>query len=547
MPFTISLSAGYQDCRIRIDRGGITLGVAVNRTGGHTASVSLSASGMPSGVTASYTQPGTGNSGTVTLTADNTAVQNLTGVTVTITGNDGVETPTATTTLRVYNTDQVPDTLYTIIFGSSTVFGFFDYGVLTQIDQYFGGSPSWAATIDHWGVSGSETTQWRVGNPSQALLQVAITYGATNRAREISAIWPYSNNSSFNQWATIGPIIETALQYMVDAGYDVVLYPAAPRFDTTQVVQGTVTGTPTSSVVEVSPTSGTPSSSDIGRYLLVLREPDTYMCRKITGYSSNTYTVSPPFSFTPEVGETIRVRAATAADNLELYNTNISAYGTTGNPSLIENTTYGTRVYYYDTGAFEIVSQYLSTDFVHATAAGAGVHCDLIAAQLAKHYLRNATVSVAPSSATVPPSGTEDIDETVAGYAAYDSTLWPSLLIPGTWSVASGAGSVNSNGVYTAPSFGGSATVQYQLNRNTTKFDTASITISGSGGGVTAATLLICESATTANAISALRPANELMQVGVNTLLAQLIASGTYTTDQLVALGMPPEEARLFA
>jgi hypothetical protein len=74
--------------------------INITRTGGFTGSVAFSASGLPSGVTASFNPtPTTGNSSVVTLAAAATAVTGA--ATVTITGTSGGLTHTTTISLTV--------------------------------------------------------------------------------------------------------------------------------------------------------------------------------------------------------------------------------------------------------------------------------------------------------------------------------------------------------------------------------------------------------------------------------------------------------------
>src|SRR5499426_1490487 len=81
--------------------------IAITRTGGFSNAVALSASGLPTGVTPSFSPASTtGTSSTVTFTASTTA--NLGPATVTITGTGGGLTHTTTINLTV-NPQPVPD------------------------------------------------------------------------------------------------------------------------------------------------------------------------------------------------------------------------------------------------------------------------------------------------------------------------------------------------------------------------------------------------------------------------------------------------------
>ena len=74
--------------------------IAITRTGGFTGAVALTASGLPSGVTASFNPASaTGTSSTLTLTASSTATTGA--ATITITGTSGTTSRTASVALTV--------------------------------------------------------------------------------------------------------------------------------------------------------------------------------------------------------------------------------------------------------------------------------------------------------------------------------------------------------------------------------------------------------------------------------------------------------------
>ncbi|HEU0176885.1 MAG TPA: xyloglucanase [Blastocatellia bacterium] len=93
---------------LTINRGASgTSAITITRSGGFTGSVSLSASGLPSGVTASFNPTSTtGTSSTLTLAASSTAT--LGAATVTVTGTGGGLTRTTMINLTV-NQPQTPD------------------------------------------------------------------------------------------------------------------------------------------------------------------------------------------------------------------------------------------------------------------------------------------------------------------------------------------------------------------------------------------------------------------------------------------------------
>ena len=105
---TTTLSLGVFVPTFTLSAGGLNIGQGSSGTSwvnvfpqyGFTGSVNLAASGLPSGVTASFSPNPTNGSSTLTLTASSTATTGQ--YTVTITGTSGSQTATTTFTLGVY-------------------------------------------------------------------------------------------------------------------------------------------------------------------------------------------------------------------------------------------------------------------------------------------------------------------------------------------------------------------------------------------------------------------------------------------------------------
>jgi hypothetical protein len=95
--FTLSVNPAS----LTINRGASgTSTITITRTGGFTAGVSLTAGGLPAGVTASFNpSPATGGSSLLTLSASSTAT--IGAATVTVTGVNGAMTRTTTVSLTV--------------------------------------------------------------------------------------------------------------------------------------------------------------------------------------------------------------------------------------------------------------------------------------------------------------------------------------------------------------------------------------------------------------------------------------------------------------
>jgi len=100
-----SLSASPSSVTV-IQAGSGTSTITENDINGYTGTVSLSASGLPAGVTASFNPTSTTGSSTLTLTADGTATTGT--VTVTITGTDGTLAHTTTVNLTVNAANGLP-------------------------------------------------------------------------------------------------------------------------------------------------------------------------------------------------------------------------------------------------------------------------------------------------------------------------------------------------------------------------------------------------------------------------------------------------------
>jgi endo-1,4-beta-xylanase len=100
-PMAANFTLSANPANLTINRGASgTSAITITRTGGFSSSVALSASGLPTGVTATFNPASTtGTSSTLTLAASGTAALGMTSVTVTGTG--GGLTRTATLVLTV--------------------------------------------------------------------------------------------------------------------------------------------------------------------------------------------------------------------------------------------------------------------------------------------------------------------------------------------------------------------------------------------------------------------------------------------------------------
>jgi hypothetical protein len=86
------------------------------------------------------------------------------------------------------------------------------------------------------------------------------------------------------------------------------------------------------------------------------------------------------------------------------------------------------------------------------------------------------TVSIAPATASLTPSGTQSFT------ASIDGT--PSVLV--TWSITSGGGTVNSSGTYTAPSAGSTTAIVRATSNASASYAEATVTVIDSAAPGTA-------------------------------------------------------------
>ena len=138
--------------------------ITVTDTGGFTGSVTLSASGLPSGVTASFgTNPATSTSA-VTFTASSTAT--LGTATVTITGTSGTLTHTTTISLTV-NSSAAQNLIVNGGFETGTATPWtLTAGVLNNNAAEPPHTGSWDAWLDGYGTTHTDTATQTVTIPS---------------------------------------------------------------------------------------------------------------------------------------------------------------------------------------------------------------------------------------------------------------------------------------------------------------------------------------------------------------------------------------------
>jgi hypothetical protein len=153
---------------VSINQGGSgTSTITVTPVNGFNSSVSLSASGLPSGVTASFNPASTTGTSTLTLTASSTATTGA--ATVTVTGTSGSLTHTTTIALTV-NSGAAQQLLGNPGFenGTNTAPWTLTAGVINNSSAEPPHSGAWDAWLDGYGTNHTDTATQTVTIPSTA-------------------------------------------------------------------------------------------------------------------------------------------------------------------------------------------------------------------------------------------------------------------------------------------------------------------------------------------------------------------------------------------
>jgi glucuronoarabinoxylan endo-1,4-beta-xylanase len=188
--FTLSSSAST----LSIKQGGSGIGtITVTDAGGFTGSVSFAASGLPGGVTASFSPASSTSSSVLTLTASNTATTGA--FTVTVTGTSGSTTATSNLTLSVSSSGGGACTVdYTISPQNSSQFG----AAITIKNGGTAALSNWALT---WTFANGQTiaNSWN-GAVSQSGANVTVSEQAGQTWENIPAGGIYSGFGFNGTW-----------------------------------------------------------------------------------------------------------------------------------------------------------------------------------------------------------------------------------------------------------------------------------------------------------------------------------------------------------
>jgi hypothetical protein len=188
--FTLSSSAS--SLSIKQSASG-TETIAVADTNGFTGSVAFTVSGLPSGVTASFSPASSTSSSVLTLTAGSTATTGA--FTVTVTGTSGSTTATTSFTLNVSTSGGSACTVdYTISPQNSSNFG-------ASISIINGGSTTLSNWVLTWSFANGQTiaSSWN-GTVSQSGANVTVSQQAGQTWENIPAGGSYSGFGFNGTW-----------------------------------------------------------------------------------------------------------------------------------------------------------------------------------------------------------------------------------------------------------------------------------------------------------------------------------------------------------
>jgi cellulose 1,4-beta-cellobiosidase len=220
--------------------------ITVTDLGGFTGTVSFTASGLPSGVTASFSPASTTTSAVLKLTASTTATTGA--FTVTVTGTSGSSTATAPITLSVVSgtgtfTLKPSTTALSVVAGSSGT----DTITVTDVSP-FTGSVSFAATGLPTGVTAAFS-------PTSSTTSSVLTLAASSTAAAGTSTITITGTSG-----TLTPVTTTIALTVTSPTGGFTLKPSAT---TLSVVAGS-SGTDTITVTDISPFTGSVSFSASG-------------------------------------------------------------------------------------------------------------------------------------------------------------------------------------------------------------------------------------------------------------------------------------------
>ena len=339
-PPTQTISVATSTSTVSAARGAsATVPITVTRGGGYTGTVALSATGLPSGVTASFSPAslaGSATTSTLTLNVDNTAAGGTSTITINASGT-GVTSQTTSVTLTI------PSPAITLATGSST--GTIVQGATTSIPVTItrtnGFTGPITLTVDSLPTGVTAAPLTIAAGATTGTLVLTATAGATPTTAPRSIIVRASGTGVTSQTATIGLTVNSS----VAPGYTLTpsrasITSAAGSSDTTRIAlarAGGFTGSialavdslPTGITATFAPTSlaDTATSSKLTIAATSAVAPGTYSLRlrgTATGQTDRTQTImytvtaAPGINFTFSPDSVTLARGGVITDTLRL-------------------------------------------------------------------------------------------------------------------------------------------------------------------------------------------------------------------------------------
>jgi len=264
----IALSLGTPSVTLTAGGGSQTVGVTITRTN-YTGAVTLSVTGLPTGVTASNTDPGTGNTGSIVLQASAGATL-TTNQTITVTASgSGVSAASATFSLTVAPAPAISLSLGTPAVTLAAGGGSQTVGVTITRTNYTG-----AVTLSVTGLPTGVTatsTDPGTGNTGSIVLQASAGATlATNQTITVTAGGSGVSAASATFGLTVAPAPAISLSLdipsvtLVAGGTSQTVSVTITRTNYTGAVALSVTGLPTG----VTATSTDPGTGNTGSIVL---------------------------------------------------------------------------------------------------------------------------------------------------------------------------------------------------------------------------------------------------------------------------------------
>jgi len=496
----IALSVGTPSVTLTAGGGSQTVGVTLTRTN-YTGAVTLSVSGLPAGVTATSTDPGTGNTGSIVLQAS--AAASLVGnqtVTVTASGS-GVSAASATFSLTVAGAPAISLSLGT---PSATLAagGAAQTVSVTVTRTNYTGAVTLKVTGLPTGVTATITDPGP-GNTGSIVLQASAaaslvgnqTVTVTASGSGVSAA-----SATFSLSVAAAPAIslslDTASVTLAAGGTSQTVGVTITRTNYTGAVTLSVTGLPTG----VTATSTDPGTGDTGSIVLQASAGATLATDQpitVTASGSGVSAASATFSLSvtaaPAISlslgsSSLTLTAGGAAQTISVALTRTNYTGAVtlsvaGLPSGVSTTSTDPST--GDTGSIVLQASAgatLATDQpITVTASGSGVSAASATFSLSVAAAPAISLSLGISSVTLTAGGSPQTVSVTITRTNYAGAV--------NLSVSGLPTGVTANS--TSPGTGNSGSIVLQASAGATLATNQAITVTASGSGVSAASATI--------------------------------------------------------